>query len=62
METWRPIVEHEGWYEVSDRGRVRRVKGGMGAKAGRILRQRKSQPIIWNGLLIKKIIYIDAVF
>lgn len=24
-ETWRPVVGHEGFYEVSDLGRVRRV-------------------------------------
>jgi hypothetical protein len=32
-ETWRPVVGYEGWYEVSDHGRVRRVRG---ATAGHI--------------------------
>lgn len=46
METWRPI---SGWpdYEVSDLGRVRRVTGGRGVRAGRVLRP-GSQP---NGYL-----------
>ena len=26
-EVWRPVVGFEGWYEVSSRGRVRRVGG-----------------------------------
>lgn len=25
-EVWRPVVGYEGWYEVSDLGRVRRVR------------------------------------
>jgi hypothetical protein len=33
-ETWLPVVGYEGWYEVSDHGRVRRVAG---ATAGRLL-------------------------
>lgn len=36
-ERWRPVRGYEGYYEVSDRGRVRRVRGGRGAVAGRIL-------------------------
>lgn len=38
-ETWRPVMGYEGWYEVSDHGRVRRVGGGRGAKVGRIIAQ-----------------------
>lgn len=37
-ERWRPVPEFPEHYAVSDRGRVRRTKGGRGAKAGRILR------------------------
>jgi hypothetical protein len=37
-EQWRPVVGYELHYEVSDRGRVRRVAGGRGATAGRILK------------------------
>jgi hypothetical protein len=36
-ETWKPIKDYEGWYEVSDLGRIRRIKKGVGAKCGRIL-------------------------
>ncbi len=37
QENWLPILGYEGFYEVSDCGRVRRVKGGRGSVAGRIL-------------------------
>lgn len=36
-EEWRPVVGYEGWYEVSNLGRVKRVKGGRGAQVGFIL-------------------------
>jgi len=36
-ETWLPVIGYEGFYDISNRGRVRRVRGGMGAVAGRIL-------------------------
>jgi hypothetical protein len=39
-ERWKPVVGYEGWYAVSDRGRVKRVRGGdRNTVAGRILRQ-----------------------
>ena len=39
VETWRPVVGYEGWYEVSSIGRVRRVRGGNNNTfAGKILR------------------------
>lgn len=38
MEVWRDVVGYEGVYEVSNFGRVKRVKSAKGAKAGRILR------------------------
>jgi hypothetical protein len=38
-EKWRPIVDYEKTYEVSDQPRVRRIVGGRGARAGRILKQ-----------------------
>lgn len=31
-EEWRPVVGWEGWYEVSNLGRVKRVAGGPGVK------------------------------
>ena len=36
-ERWLPVIGYEGWYEVSDLGRVKRVSAGQGAIAGRIL-------------------------
>lgn len=37
-ETWKPVPEWEGIYEVSDLGRVRRIAAGTGTHVGRILR------------------------
>jgi hypothetical protein len=37
-EQWRPVVRYEGWYEVSDLGRICRIRAGRGARAGRIRR------------------------
>lgn len=37
-EQWKAIPEWEGWYEVSDRGRIRRVRPAQATQAGRILR------------------------
>lgn len=36
-ETWKPIVGYEGVYSVSDRGIIRRDRGGDGTRAGKIL-------------------------
>lgn len=41
-ERWLPVVGHEGWYEVSDHGRVRRVVRGPSTKPGYILKPRPS--------------------
>jgi hypothetical protein len=35
---WKPVPEFVGVYEISDTGLVRRIAGGRGAVAGRILR------------------------
>jgi hypothetical protein len=40
IECWKPVLGYEDLYQVSDRGRVRRIAGGMGACLGRILRRR----------------------
>lgn len=37
-ERWRSVLEFEGVYEVSDLGRVKRVRAGQGCRPGRILR------------------------
>jgi len=39
---WRPVVGHEGIYEVSESGDLRRVKAASGATVGRILKPRVS--------------------
>jgi len=37
-EEWRSVSEYEGWYSVSDHGRVRRDRPGRRTRAGRILK------------------------
>jgi hypothetical protein len=39
-EQWRPVVGHEGWYEISDHGRVRRIAVIPGVRPGGILKPR----------------------
>lgn len=41
--TWKPVPAYEGIYEASDTGKVRRVVGGRGTQAGRVLRPRVQQ-------------------
>jgi len=36
-ERWVPVIGYEGWYGVSDWGRVRRMKAEQGATVGKIL-------------------------
>lgn len=38
-ELWRPVMGYEGFYEVSDKGNVRRIAKGRGAQVGKILKQ-----------------------
>jgi len=40
LEHWRPVVPFPGVYEVSDLGRVRRVKAGQGARVAHVLKPR----------------------
>jgi len=37
-ENWEDVVNHEGWYEISDWGNVKRVNGDNSARAGKILK------------------------
>ena len=37
-EEWRPVVGFEGYYEVSSLGRICRIKGGRGHRAGKMLK------------------------
>lgn len=39
FELWLPVVGWEGWYEVSNMGRVRRIKPGQGTKADTLKQQ-----------------------
>lgn len=43
MTTWKPVRGYEGFYEVSDRGRVKRVGRCIGATPGRVLRLYKEK-------------------
>jgi hypothetical protein len=38
VECWKPVLGYMAFYAVSDRGRVRRIAGGCGARVGRVLR------------------------
>ncbi len=37
-EEWRPVVGYEGWYEVSNLGRVRLIMQTKGSAAGHVLK------------------------
>ena len=37
MSEWKPVKDYEGYYEVSDQGQVRRIKGGKGTRLGKCL-------------------------
>ena len=43
MENWRPVKDFEGVYEVSDLGRVRRIKRAQGATAGAVVKAHPQQ-------------------
>jgi len=40
-EQWKEVIGYEKLYQVSNLGRVKRISGGQGAKAGRILKPGK---------------------
>lgn len=37
-EIWKPVPRYEEYYEVSNLGRVKRTKSGIGTQSGRILK------------------------
>lgn len=43
IERWLPVVGWEGFYEVSDVGRIRRVAGSPKCRTARILAQQQTQ-------------------
>ena len=38
QEEWRPVIGFEGWYSVSNKGRVRRERPVPGTRKGKILK------------------------
>lgn len=40
IEVWKPLPGYEGWYEISSKGRVKRVAPGCGTRVGKILKNR----------------------
>ena len=43
MENWKPVKDFEGVYEVSDLGRVRRIKAAKGTTAGALIKAHPQQ-------------------
>jgi hypothetical protein len=41
FEEWRPVTGYVGYYEVSNMGSVRRVRAGQGARAGKVLSNKR---------------------
>ena len=35
---WKPVKDYEGYYEVSEQGDIRRIKGGKGTRLGTCLK------------------------
>lgn len=53
-EQWKPVINYEGLYEISNQGRVRRVAPSQGTWPGRILRSRQdSRGYVYIGLYSK---------
>lgn len=38
IETWKPVVGYEGVYEISELGRIRRLRAAQGTRVGRMVR------------------------
>lgn len=38
LEVWKPVLNYEGWYEVSSLGNVRRIKAAKRTRIGLILK------------------------
>lgn len=48
-EQWLPVVGFEGWYDVSNFGRIRRMRDGGGSFVGKILKPYKNS---WSYLQV----------
>lgn len=54
-EEWRPVVGYEGWYEVSNLGRVRRIRPAPGATPGKILKPAlKGRPTAYLSITLSR--------
>lgn len=53
-EIWKPVVGYEGIYEVSNRGRVRRILAGPGTWPGRMLTPSEDTKGYMNVRLLNK--------
>ena len=55
-EEWRPVMDWEGFYEVSNSGEVRSlkrfIKHGRGKNAFRLIKERILKPVLSNGHLV----------
>ncbi len=66
-EEWRPVVGHEGIYEVSDQGRVRSVSRivattrGPRRRAGRMKRQHLSPGGYWRTSIVDSTVCVHAL-
>lgn len=54
MEVWRDVVEYEGVYQVSNFGRVKRIKRARGAKFGGILSQHTDPKSLEKKVVLSK--------
>jgi len=41
IEEWRDVVGYEGWYKISNKGRLKRIKKGRGTRPKNILTPKK---------------------
>jgi hypothetical protein len=67
-EIWRSIANYEGYYEVSNLGRIRRIKAAVGTKPGRILtpvykhdgytRIRLYKETVWKSIYIHRLVAV----
>lgn len=51
-EVWRPVAGYEGVYEVSSRGRIKRVLAGQGTRVGTILKGRITKGYLYVNLCL----------
>lgn len=60
-QKWKGIPGYKGFYQVSDLGQVRRVKGGQGARPGLVLKQMTNsagyrQVELWKNGILKRLL------